>query len=214
MPPSPPQNNDTKKSTVQRRKYNSPLRQQQSAETRARVISAGAELVHSFPTWDWTNLTAKAVGDRAGVSERTVQRHFPTERKLRDAVIQRLVEDSGVGLSNLKLGDFANVTATMFQYLSSFSTAQTVVNDDPTFASIDEIRRDALLKAVASETPDWSAKHQETAAAVLDILWNMPPYERLIQAWGFEPERAVDTLTWLIKLIEEAIRNGKAPNTR
>ena len=211
MPPSSPTKSEPDKSPEKRRKYNSPLRQQQSAETRERVILAGAELVHSFPTWDWTNLTAKAVGDRAGVSERTVQRHFSSERKLRDAVIQRLVEESGVGLSTLSLGDFADVTATMFQYLSSFTTTQTAVIDDPTFVSIDEIRRDALLKAVASETPNWSAKHQETAAAVLDILWNMPPYERLIQVWGFEPERAVDTITWLIKLIEEAIRSGNEP---
>ena len=54
---------------TQRRGYNSPVRRQQSAETRERIIAAGAELVHGFPAWDWKNLSAAAVGEHAGISE-------------------------------------------------------------------------------------------------------------------------------------------------
>ena len=82
-----------------KRRYNSPLRQQQTLETRERIVAAGAKLVHSYRAWDWTNLTALAVGECARVSDRTVQRHFPTERLLRDAVLQRVYEVSGIGLN-------------------------------------------------------------------------------------------------------------------
>lgn len=212
-PPSTADKQNIDSADSGRRSYNSPLRQRQSAETRERIVTAGASLVHGYQAWDWTNLTAGAVGERAGVSERTVHRYFSTERKLRDAVLQRLYEESGVKLEKLELGDFADVTAHMFTYLSSFSAAPATIQD-PTFASMDQHRRDALLNAVARATPSWSDRERESAAAVLDILWNQPPYERLITAWGFDNERATGAITWLIGLIEQAIRNGDHPDFR
>jgi len=194
-----------------KRPYNSPLRRQQSARTRERIVASGASLVHSYTAWDWTNLTAQAVGERAGISERTVHRYFPTERKLRDAVLQRLYEESGVELDSLELDQFADVTARLFNYLATFSTTPATV-DDPSLASMDRQRRDALVQSVARATPDWSDQDRENAAAVLDILWNQPPYERLITAWGFDNERATAAITWLIGLIEEAIRDGRRPD--
>lgn len=193
-----------------KRRYNSPLRQQQTLETRERIVAAGAKLVHSYPAWDWTNLTALAVGERAGVSERTVQRHFPTERLLRDAVLQRVYEESGIGLDEVKLETFADVTARMFAYLSSFATTPQV-QSDPTFLSMDQQRCAALLNALVQATPQWSEQQQKTAAAVLDIVWNPPTYERLIAVWGFDSEHAISALTWLIGVIENAIRDGQRP---
>jgi AcrR family transcriptional regulator len=197
---------------AQRRRYHSPVRRQQSADTRERIVAAGAELVHGFPAWDWKNLSARVVGEHAGVSERTVHRYFSTERALRDAVLRRLVEESGVSLEGLDLHDFAGVTARMFSYLSSFAVAPATMND-PTFALMDQQRREALLAAVVRATPTWSDRERETAAAVLDILWNLPPYERLIMTWGFDAERAINAITWLIGLIEGAIRHGRHPES-
>lgn len=200
----------TTASSSTKRRYNSPLRQQQTQETRERIIAAGANLVHSYPAWDWTNLTALAVGESAGVSERTVQRHFPTERLLRDAVLQRVYEESGIALDEVKLDTFADVTARMFAYLSSFATTPQV-QSDPTFLTMDKLRCDALLNAVVQATPRWNEQQQKMAAAVLDMVWNPPTYERLITTWGFDAERASDTLTWLINVIEKAIRAEDRP---
>lgn len=196
-----------------RRRYESPLRQQQSTETQERIIAAGAELVHQLPTWDWTNLTARAVGERAGVSERTVHRYFPNERKLRDAVLQRLVKESGLSLEALELDDFANIAGGMFVYLSSFAAESTTVPvAEPTLTSMDQQRREALVGAVTRVTPDWPERDRETAAAMLDIFWNLPPYERLVRPWGFDADRAIGAITWMIELINEAIKQGKKPN--
>jgi AcrR family transcriptional regulator len=205
-----PEQKSTDKSITKRR-YNSPLRQQQAAATRERIVAAGAKLVHGYRAWDWTNLTAPAVGARAGVSERTVQRHFATERQLRDAVLQRMLEESGIALQDMELDHFADVTERMFAYLSSFAIAPEPVSD-PSFASMDKYRRDALFNAVAQATPGWPDHQREAAAAVLDIFWNPPTYERLVAVWGFDSERAIHVLSWLIRLTEEAIRNGHHPD--
>ena len=48
-----------------RRRYDSPVRRQQAAETRARILAAGSALVHGYPTWDWRELTFRAVAEKA-----------------------------------------------------------------------------------------------------------------------------------------------------
>lgn len=192
-----------------KRSYNSPLREQQSRDTRNRIVAAGSELVHGFHAWDWTNLTARAVGERAGVSERTVQRYFPTERQLRDAVLQRLLEESGVDLGALELGDFSGVLEDMFTYLSSFAIKPEA--EDPSFASMDQYRRDMLLGAVERAMPDWRAEDRTAVAAILDMFWSPPLYERLVEAWGMDPDRAVQVITWLVRLVEDAARDNRHP---
>jgi AcrR family transcriptional regulator len=197
---------------AKRRKYNSPVREQQSADTRESIIVAGSELVHKFTTWDWTNLTAKAVGDHAGISERTVRRYFSTESKLRDAVLERLVQESGVALDSLALDNFASNIALMFRYLQSFAVEKTVASD-PSFEALDKKRMLALKAAVARATPTWSSEQQETVSAILDILWQPALYERLTSQWAFDTDRAASTISWLIDLLKLAIQQNLAPKT-
>jgi AcrR family transcriptional regulator len=192
-----------------RRRYNSPLRQRQAAQTRERIISAGAKIAHRLGSWDWRGLTFKAVGMRAGVAERTVHRYFSTERDLHDAILQRLVQESGVSLDGLALSDFASIVARVYKYLSSFAPSPIV--NDPALASLDQQRREALLSAVSRSTREWPETDQAMAAAMLDMLWNPPSYERLIVAWRLDTDRAIQAITWVIGLIEKAIRKGGRP---
>lgn len=198
---------------VERRRYDSQVRQQQSADTRERIVAAGAEIAHRLSAWDWSEMTFKAVGERAGVSERTVHRYFSSERLLRDAVLQRLVEASGVSLEGLELGDFAGVVTRVYKYLSSFA-AHTTNTNEPSFAALDQFRREVLLGAVSRATKDWSAGDQEIAAAMLDMLWNPSAYERLSTAWHLDTSRATSAITWIIGLVEDAIRQGRRPGAK
>ncbi len=194
-----------------RRRYESPKRQQQSARTRQRIVEAGAALVHEFREWNWKQLTYRAVGARAGVSERTVYRHFPSDEELKNAVMQHLVREAGVELPALEIGDFGGTVANIFNYLSSFAIEPSKTPDDPAFVSVDSQRRLALLAAVERATPDWSPEQRETAAAALDIFWNLPPFERLVVTWGFDLARATDTVNWIVELVEQAIQEGRRP---
>jgi AcrR family transcriptional regulator len=194
-----------------RRSYNSPKREQQSARTRQRIIEAGAGLVHEFTEWNWKQLTYRAVGARAGVSERTVYRHFPTDDQLKNAVMQHLVREAGVDLRALEVEDFGNTVAKIFSYLSSFAIEPARAPDDPAFLSVDSQRRQALLASVTRAVPDWSPQQRETAAAALDIFWNLPPFERLVATWGFDLQRATATVQWITGLIEQAMKEDRRP---
>ncbi|HVL02588.1 MAG TPA: TetR/AcrR family transcriptional regulator [Dongiaceae bacterium] len=199
------------KPATEKRRYNSVVRQQQSTETREHIITSGVQLAHEFPAWDWKNLTFRAVGERAGISERTVYRYFATEQALKDAVMQRLVKESGINLNALTLPEFTATIKSLFQYMLSFS-AKSKELEDPSFSSVDQDRRTALLRSVVEATPGWSEAQQLAVTASLDIFWQPSTYERLQNAWNFDFEQSIATLTWLIDLVETAIKDKRLPD--
>jgi len=195
-----------------RRRYDAPVRAQKVAATRERIVQAGSELVHGFASWDWQGLTYRAVATRAGVGERTVYRHFPTERHLHDAVMQRLEEEAGITYEDVTLENLGEVTAKVFLSRSSFAVGESVTApDSPTFVAVDQRRRDALQRAVSASTAPWTELERTTVAALLDMLWNLPSYERLVGVWNLTPDDATRAITWLIEHVVEAVEQNAPP---
>ena len=144
-----------------RRRYDSPVRRRHAAETRERIIAAGSALAHETASWSWRELTVRAVAERAGVGERTVYRHFATERHLRNAVMERLNDEAGVDYEAVDLATIGEVTTKILGSLEHFAAGPTVHEpDDPTFRAVDDRRRAALLRAVEAETPTWTSVQQ------------------------------------------------------
>jgi hypothetical protein len=46
------------------------------------------------------------------------------------------------------------------------------------------------------------------------VLWSVVSYERLVADWRFPPKDAIRGVTWVIGLVEEAIRKGRRPGSR
>ena len=199
-------------SVTERRRYDSPVRRRRAAETRARIVAAGSELVHALPSWDWRDLTFRAVAERAGVGERTVYRHFPTERHLHDAVMERLQSEAGVAYDDVTLKTVASVASRVFASLASFEAAPAVAGpSDPTIGAQDDRRRHALLAAVDDAAGEWSETQRGDVAAALDVLWSLPSYERLVVQWNMDPARATAVIAWLIGLVEQAVDGDSPP---
>ncbi len=182
QPKQAAQKKSANEATKPRRQYNSPLRQQQSADTLERILATGVELLHGLLEWDISRLNARIIAEHAEMGMRTVQRYFPDERDLRDAVMQRNVEKSGISLKKLKLNNFSKTTTHLFRYLASLPVTPhaTTPVKDPTYAVLDRERREAVLNAVSQTTPEWSDHERNIVAGALDILWSIPSYERLI----------------------------------
>ena len=189
-----------------RRRYDNRARQEKAAQTRDRIVAAGSDLVHGFKTWNWRDLTFKAVADRAGVGERTVYRHFPTERHLHDAVMQRLESEAGVSYEDVDLANLAETTARVFASLQRFSVRESVPTPhDSAFVSSDQRRRDALLRAVSGSAAGGFETHQRMIAGLLDVLWSPASYERLVGVWGLDSADATRAIEWLMATVVAAI---------
>lgn len=185
-----------------RRAYDSPVRRRRSADTRARIVAAGAELAHSAHTWDWDELTFRAVAERAGVAESTVYRHFANERELHAAVMQRLQEDAGVVYAGISLDEVGPTAARVFASLASF-VAPTGDDPaaDPALTSADQARRAALVAAVDAAAPHCPPEHRTATAAILDVLWHPSAYQRLVQHWGLDHDGAVAAIQRAVEVM-------------
>lgn len=188
------------------------MREQKAAETREGIVRAGAAIVEQLPAPDWSAMTFQAVADGAGVSKRTVFRHFATERELHDAVMQRFQERAGVSYEDVDLDSIAPIARRVFEALSSFAVSSwSIETDDPTFTAMDRARNDALRGAIAAAAPDWSSEQQALAAGVLDVLWSPPAYERLVVHWGAPSSDAIKAIEWAIELVVRSVRAGHTP---
>jgi AcrR family transcriptional regulator len=196
------------------RSYHSPARQKAAAATRERIIDAGTRLVRGFTTWDWDELTFRAVAELAEVSERTVYRHFPTERHLHDAIMGRLEDEAGIAYEDVELDNLADVTARVFASLKRFAIKDTIgTPHGPAFVGADARRHDALDRAVTARAPQLPDAHRRAMAGLLDVLWSPTTYERLVGAWNLDKAEAVDAVRWLIAKVVAAIDDQANPPT-
>jgi AcrR family transcriptional regulator len=189
------------------RPYDSPLRKERAAETRERIVLAASELLHHESVRDWKKLTVRAVAERAGVNERTVYRYFGNERGLRDALLQRNEEEAGIDLSGMQLSDVAKVTTKLLGHIAEYPR-EPMPALVPTLVEAMQRQRTALINAVEAGARQWPGEDQLVAAAMLDVLWSVASYERLVGSWQLDHETAVRAITWVQGLLEQAILDG------
>jgi AcrR family transcriptional regulator len=193
------------------RKYDSPVRRQRASETRERIVTAGCRLLQHTSVRDWRALTIRAVAEQAGVNERTVYRYFGNEKGLRDAVMHRLEERAGIDLEGMQLDDVVDMASRIFTHVSSYPVRPKPLLD-PTLADANIRQRNALFAALGLETAGWDESDRHAVAAVLDVLWSVATYERLVSDWEMDPAEAIRSVTWVIGLVIEAVRHGTRPS--
>ena len=194
------------------RSYDGTLRRERAAETRERILVAASELLHRTSVRDWKKLTVRAVAERAQVNERTVYRYFGSERGLRDAVMHRNEQEAGIDLVGMQVEDIATVAGQIFGHVSQYQRDGRPPLD-PTLIDANKRQREALLGAIAARAEQWPQEDQTLAAAMFDVLWSVASYERLVVDWQIDHERASQGLTWVIGLVEEAVRTGRGPGS-
>jgi AcrR family transcriptional regulator len=193
-----------------RRRYDSPVRRLRAADSRARIIAGAAELARGLPSWDWGGLTIQAVADHAGVSRRTVYRHFASQAVLHAALADRLLDEAGVSYEGLTLDRLPEVTGRVISALATFAATPWAVVP-AAFPAIDADRLDALRSAVDVEVPAWAKADRAIAAAALDIVWSVASYEILLRDWKLPPVDATRVQRWLHELVARALRGGEEP---
>jgi AcrR family transcriptional regulator len=156
---------------------------------------------------DWRAITVRGVAEQAGVNERTVYRYFGDERGLRDAVMHRLEEQSGIELDGMRLEDVGEIAARIFEHVASYPVRPRPALD-PTLADANLRQRGALLGALADATPGWSEPDRRVVAALLDVLWSVTTYERLATDWDMGSAEASRSVRWAIDVLRRAVHDG------
>jgi AcrR family transcriptional regulator len=176
----------------QPRKYDNSRREDTARE---RVLEGALTVARSVGSRNWADVTYKAVAEEAGVSERTVYRHFPTQRDLHDAVMIRFNKDAAISYDDLELADVPGVVDRLFNSLATFSPRAMEALPPAAVIAMDRERIQALLKASGGD---------KKRAAVLDVLWSVETYERLVLNWRLSTEEAVEVVSAaVLRLLEE-----------
>jgi AcrR family transcriptional regulator len=186
------------------------MRRQRAGETRERIVTAGCRILQASSVRDWKALTIRGVAEQAGVNERTVYRYFGNERGLRDAVMQRLEQKAGIDLEGMELRDVADMAARIFTHVSSYPLRPKPPLD-PTLADANLRQRSALFAALAESTAQWSERDRHAVAALLDVLWSVATYERLVSDWEMDSDEAIRVVAWAIDLVTRAVRGDQRP---
>jgi AcrR family transcriptional regulator len=193
-----------------RRDYDNSLRRQRAGETRERIVTAGIELLKHSSIRDWQGVTIRAVAERAGIHETTVYRNFVNERGLRDAIMDRLEEQSGIHVDELRLEDLPGTAAKIVKTISSHPM-EPHPPLDPTLMKASQRQRASLLHALEEHTKEWTRSEQTIAASMISALWDLATYEHLSLDWDLDTDQAISGVSWVIHLIEQAIRSGERP---
>lgn len=202
---------------VKKRSYDSPVRQEQAAQTRARIVEAAAGL---FEAAGYARTTIREIADAAGVAVDTVYATFGSKPRVLTAVIDDRLS-AGTGVANvmerpeaiavrdepdqrrqlaLLARDLASVVARVGPVFEIMRTAASV---EPrmaaVYAEMQGYRAQNLRRAV-----EWVAAHgplRVSVDAAADTLWVLaaPDVARLLcQGKGWSTD---DYAAWLEDLL-------------
>jgi AcrR family transcriptional regulator len=190
------------------RQYRSPLRDGQQQQTRDRILEAA---VAQIAEDGLAELTVPLVAERAGVSLRTVYRHFPTKDDLIDSVGEFRDADLRPPES---IAELLENTPALFE---GFEARDDLVRAADVSAAGRQIhdrarrrRAKALAKIFEEVTADLSPAEARRLVAAVQVLWSTRAWLTLHDNWGMDGREAGRAAQWAIRtLIEEARRMGE-----
>lgn len=197
------------------RAYNSRLRQEQAEATRERILAAMADLADAEGRVD--TVTNRAVAARAGVTEVTVYRHFPSRELLlnelwawrnRRAGVTVGMPDGAADIAAKLPALYRSFDAAPAHILASITSPQGRAMRE----SLNETRQAAFRAAVEEAAPQLPPAEQDKAAAMLQLIYSAYGWISLREQWGIVGEPASDAAAWAVEtLLADLRQRGSAP---
>lgn len=197
------------------RTYNSRLRQEQTEATRERIVAAMADILAEDGRVEAA--TNRAVAQRAGVTEVTVYRHFPSREQLLRGLWEHLNRTNGanVGMPEGEaelVGNVAPLFATFDAAPAHIVAAITSEQGREMRASLDEVRREAFLAAIDEAASGLAPAERAKAAGVIQLLHSAYTWLSLREQWDVTGQDAADAAGWAIETLLADLRaRGSAP---
>jgi AcrR family transcriptional regulator len=177
------------------------IRAQYKAMTRERILDAAVDLIAK----DGAALTIAAVAEHAGVTDRTIYRHFATREALLDAVWPRMqarVQSRGFPQSAQELIDMPR------HLFPQFDAHQNLV-----FASVyskggrevrmkaNEMRQAAMLACVDDALPALPKAKRRRRAAAVQLIDSAYAWAVMKDFWGFDGVEAGEAAAEAIAIL-------------
>ena len=178
---------------IARQTYTSPLRKEQAELTRDRILKALSDLLE--PDGSSDAVTFKSVAEKAGITEMTVYRHFPTRHDLFKGHWSHMTAQMGptVGMPRDERDLTEGMTAIHEgfdkipgQIMASISTPQ----GQEIRSTMNETRRKAYLACVESVGGSLIRKEKTQAAAIIQMLQSAYAWASMKEQWNFSGQQA------------------------
>ena len=192
------------------------MRERQTAQTRELVLDAVTELIGDRRV---DEVTTREIAAAAGVSERTVYRHFPDREALLEGLSGRMQDLDGVkpAAGFRSIDDVAPATVRLMAALEeNYATAraEAVFNADPRrFAADTQANTRQLRELVSRELPDLDERDQLRIAAVIRCLVSSQAWLRMREEFGIPGTESGPVLAWVIDIIFRDLRAGNGPGS-
>jgi AcrR family transcriptional regulator len=197
--------------------YTSTLRDRQVAQTRELILDALTTLLDDRRA---DEVTTREIAAVAGVSERTVYRHFPDRDALLEGLTQRLpafdVVRPSFGVGGLE--DIAPTSRRLMEVLEEHyvtARAEAVFNADPRrFAAATQANTRDMVDLLAKELPELGERERLRIAAVIRCLVSTQAWLRMREEFGVPGTESGPVVAWVIDIIISELRAGNSPTAR
>lgn len=197
------------------RQYNSPLRAHQTEQTRLMLLQAAAEeIVANGPS----GMTMSAIADRAGVSERTVYRHFPDRQALIDGLTEWV--DSQIadrlGRNFEEVGDFdldglieqAHRVFVTMEEIGLPAEAMVIASQSGEPKAERHVRRNQMFEQLfEDELADVDDTLKREVFAVTRVLFGSHTWYTMTRELGLTAEEAGEAVSATIRNLLERVRS-------
>jgi Transcriptional regulator len=200
---------------LQTRPYKSTLRDSHAQQTRELILDALVRLLDSRPT---DEVSTRQLAEEAGVSLRTVYRHFPDRDALLNGLADRGATVMGTRILEASLttiDDLGPMVETMYAANDGFATlvrAEVLFNSDPARqAQESRNRTDTTLNLVKATFPDLDARDQFHLAALFRTLLAGRNWLLMREGFGLKGTESGPLIAWALNALLTEVRRGNLP---
>jgi hypothetical protein len=193
--------------SVEKRAYNSPLREQQAEQTRERILQAMAKVLEDASLQE---VTFSALAKAAQVSERTVYRHFPNKEELDQAFWWWVNKQIGMTHYPETPEELLSMPPVVFE---GFDRYEPMIRAHIRSAAGEELRakqvpgRQAAYKKMLGPLLDGlQPKQQQQALAVIQLLFSPRAWDSMKENWGLSGKQAGQASAWAINVLLDHLR--------